>query len=982
MGLPVMRTAEGQWPRLLIELGGLAAEQLQNRHQPCPACGGTDRYRWDRDEGPGGWFCNQCGGKDRTGGGGDGMDLLIRLTGWDFAEAAQRIEAHLGLPSGSNGAGRHGAPMLRIPRPPLKAAGSAGANGQEAPGLPPRAAGHTPGVTPRPSASAAPAAAKRPARIPETPPPDATPPELGRAVGQWCYRNAEGTPLFWIQRLESSSAGKSRKLFVHRTWLDGRWHFPSRRDGFSSEWPAPRPLYRLPELGQRPSAPVLVVEGEKTADAAASLLPDHAVVSWCNGSRALHTADWQPLAGRRVTLWPDADAPGRQAMAALSGLLLPLVDSLTVVLVPETPAFHEGWDLADADWSPQQTLDFLQAHSRPVRQQESNPLLPAPESAAEAASEGPERAPVDPAAAPAASAWRRACRRTVRAAGRGSQQRRPARPGHRPAEMPPAASPSAPAAAGPEAFSCLGYDTDGYYYQPSSTGQVVRLAASSHGGMNLCRLAPVAYWEALYPSRTGVNWTAAASDLFSRQAVVGMFDPDRLRGRGTWWDRGRCVLHLGDRLVVDGIRQVITAPLQSSFHYQRGAALIGPGDATPLSDEEALTVLTMADRFWWDVPASAFLMAGWLALAPICGALRWRPHLWLTAAAGSGKTTLLERFVGVLLGDMRLLVVGSSTEAGIRQSLRSDALPVVLDEAECNEKLDQQRIQAILALTRVASSESHASTVKGSPGGDVARFQVRSMFLLASIAIGLKQGADRRRFAQLTLRNPAEIAQHERDAHWQALDRDLEALITHAFAERLLARTVSLIPVIRQAVQVFTRVATRHFDSQALGDQYGTLLAGAWSLQSSLVPTQEQAQSLIDGTDWSSYRQATELADERRCLNRILQHQLRVETDERVLTRSIGELIEIITMASPLDPISRSQAEDLLARHGLRIQEGLLLVSNTAEPIAHILADTAWGTNWATILARLPGAHPFGHPVRFKGVGSKARACAIPLDAI
>lgn len=323
-----MAIAEGQWPRLLGELAGLAPEQLQNRHQPCPACGGTDRYRWDRDDGPGGWFCNQCGGKDRTGGGGDGMDLLIRLTGWDFAEAARRIKAHLGLPSSSNGAGRHGAPLLRIPRPPLRSAGSASANGREAPGLPPRAAGHAPGVTPGPSALAAPAAAKRPARIPEAPPPDSPPPELGRAVGQWCYRNLEGEPLFWIQRLESSSAGKARKLFVHRTWLDGRWHFPSRRDGYSSEWPAPRPLYRLPELGQRPWSPVLVVEGEKTADAAAALLSDHVVVSWCNGSRALHTADWRPLAGRRVTLWPDADAAGRQAMAALSGLLLPLVDAL------------------------------------------------------------------------------------------------------------------------------------------------------------------------------------------------------------------------------------------------------------------------------------------------------------------------------------------------------------------------------------------------------------------------------------------------------------------------------------------------------------------------------------------------------------------------------------------------------------------------------------------------------------------------------
>jgi hypothetical protein len=83
-----LAAADGQWPRLLIELAGLNPEQLQNRHQPCPACGGTDRYRWDRDDGPGGWFCNQCGGKDHTGGGGNGMDLLMRLTGWARAFGA------------------------------------------------------------------------------------------------------------------------------------------------------------------------------------------------------------------------------------------------------------------------------------------------------------------------------------------------------------------------------------------------------------------------------------------------------------------------------------------------------------------------------------------------------------------------------------------------------------------------------------------------------------------------------------------------------------------------------------------------------------------------------------------------------------------------------------------------------------------------------------------------------------------------------
>ena len=98
MDTAAVAAAAGQWPRLLIELAGLKTEQLQNRHQPCPACGGSDRYRWDNDSGAGGWFCNQCGGKERRGGGGNGMDLLLRLTGWDYATAVRRIEAHLALP--------------------------------------------------------------------------------------------------------------------------------------------------------------------------------------------------------------------------------------------------------------------------------------------------------------------------------------------------------------------------------------------------------------------------------------------------------------------------------------------------------------------------------------------------------------------------------------------------------------------------------------------------------------------------------------------------------------------------------------------------------------------------------------------------------------------------------------------------------------------------------------------------------------------
>ena len=825
-----MDAADGRWPQLLEALAGITPEQLTDRHQPCPLCGGTDRYRWDRDDGPGGWFCNQCGGKDQRGGGGTGMDLLMRSTGWSFKEACQRVEQHLGIEP------RQVAPAKPRPQPPTQG-----------------------------------------------------------AEKFWAYSET-----FLVCRFPGK---RIRPL----SWDGEQWRWAAPK--------APRPLLYLSQLLARPDDPVIVAEGEKAADAAAFLFPTHVATTWPSGCKAIGKADWKPLAGRSVVLWPDADEVGIQAMDTLAQQLLELGAVVSVVTPP--PDVEPGWDLADATWSIDEAAAYLEANCTRLKP------LPAP-------------------------------------------------------EPPPAAEP------GREPFTCLGYDADRCYYLPRATGHIIHITRAGHSSTQLVYLAPLAYWEAVYPSKAGVNWTHAVSDLFAKQAAAGMYDPDRVRGRGAWWDDGRHILHLGDRLITPTGQQAINAPFASANHYQRGAALSGPGNAPPLSDDEAMLVMTMAARFQWDVPASAYLLAGWVALAPICGALQWRPHVWLTAAAGSGKSTVLDRFIRVLLGDMRLLFVGNSSEAGIRQMIRSDALPVVLDEAESNEKSDQMRIQQILALARIASSESEASTVKGSPSGEVSRFKVRSMFLLCSISTALKQGADRRRFAQLTLRSLAGVPAEELEAHWQALDHDLDAFITPAFGARLLARSISLIPVIRRSVKVFSRVAARHFASQALGDQYGTLLAGAWSLQSSSAPTDEEAQALIDGADWSSYQQTVEVPDERRCLNKILQHQLRVETAERTLTRSIGELIDLVVApaASPMEPITRNEAEDVLGRHGLRVADGQLLVSNTAEAIAAILRETAWASSWATILARLPGAGPVGNSVRFKGAGARARACAVPLSEL
>ena len=105
--------ARGHWPFILSRLAGLSKSELSDKHGPCPLCGGKDRYRFDDEDERGTWFCNQCGGKEQQGGGGTGMDLLLRKNNWTFKHAVTQIKSALGVAE-SNG----------IPAPPARGAES------------------------------------------------------------------------------------------------------------------------------------------------------------------------------------------------------------------------------------------------------------------------------------------------------------------------------------------------------------------------------------------------------------------------------------------------------------------------------------------------------------------------------------------------------------------------------------------------------------------------------------------------------------------------------------------------------------------------------------------------------------------------------------------------------------------------------------------------------------------------------------------
>jgi len=162
----------------------------------------------------------------------------------------------------------------------------------------------------------------------------------------WAYRDASGMPTCWVVRFDH---GDGKKDIMPIRLLEGkpRWR------GFTGN--EMRPLYNLHKLAQRPDATVLVVEGEKTADAAQAMFPAYVAITWMGGSGNVAKADWSPLLDRKspVVLWADADKPGRKAMAYLAQL----IEGSKRVRTAELP---EGWDLADPlpeDVNPQAMVD-------------------------------------------------------------------------------------------------------------------------------------------------------------------------------------------------------------------------------------------------------------------------------------------------------------------------------------------------------------------------------------------------------------------------------------------------------------------------------------------------------------------------------------------------------------------------------------------------------------------------------------------------
>lgn len=164
------------------------------------------------------------------------------------------------------------------------------------------------------------------------------------------YRNEHGQLLYYVLRLKdrSDSTKKITPPLSFGYWKSNpenpRWELKGFQAGKNL-------IYNLHQLSEHPRATVLIVEGEKTADHARAKFQgeDLVCVTWPGGAGAVRLANWDPLSGRNVVIWPDNDKAGLEAQGSLCRELKKVgVGSLRSVDARALQMhFPEKWDLAD-----------------------------------------------------------------------------------------------------------------------------------------------------------------------------------------------------------------------------------------------------------------------------------------------------------------------------------------------------------------------------------------------------------------------------------------------------------------------------------------------------------------------------------------------------------------------------------------------------------------------------------------------------------
>lgn len=488
---------------------------------------------------------------------------------------------------------------------------------------------------------------------------------------------------------------------------------------------------------------------------------------------------------------------------------------------------------------------------------------------------------------------------------------------------------------------------------------------------------------------TGWRADDVSMELMRVCGARGVWNPrDKVRGRGAHVDDfGRLILHCGSHVLMNGTWR--RPGDYDGFVYPTAPAIARPSPKVAGS-EAGVELLSWLKSWRWARPTiDPMLALGWITIARLGGAIRWRPLIWITGGHGEGKSTLMELIADLFDGG--LLELQGATEAAVRQLLGQDTLPVVLDEMESEE--DDRQMQAIIKLARVAASGGNIG--KGGADHQGVQFTARSCFVFSSILIPPLQPQDKSRMGVLELKR---LPTGARDFKVTPAER-------RAMAAALTRRIVDHWGRWESVFEAFSDALIDHGGHKGRGAKvFATLLAAAHIALEDEAPGEEEL--VMWGRELAVSRLA-ELSDadgdDKRCVHHLgtSQVQLSGSGSMRMVEEWVGQAVRAGDMDGNL------RAKEALARIGIGIVAGAfrrrdpgdeddtrprpvpgrtyLAIANAHQGLGKLFEASPWkgraGASgvWSQSLKRIEGAVPNER----QRIGGKTMACTlVPIEAM
>ncbi|MDE2439288.1 MAG: hypothetical protein KGN01_07915 [Patescibacteria group bacterium] len=501
-------------------------------------------------------------------------------------------------------------------------------------------------------------------------------------------------------------------------------------------------------------------------------------------------------------------------------------------------------------------------------------------------------------------------------------------------------------------FKCLGYDHGKFYFLPQAANQIIYYQTPALNEANLRGLAPTDWWQSMFPKKKGVDWQAAADALIAKCHAAGVFhSDDRQRGCGVWAERGGPLVHCGDKLIYGG-SEYSAFDFESHYIYEAAPPRFRIGTKALTTDESKI-LYDICTGACWKNDKSGKILAGWIVASIVGGCLKWRPHIWIMGERGSGKSWIISDVLSKIFGSMAYFLGAGSTEAGIRQSLQHDSLPVIMDEMEGESLRDSEILQSIITMSRRSSSGQRMA--KGTAEGTAQSFTLQSSFCFASINHSIAHGADESRISIL------ECQRDTRDPHiFAQLEELASRTLTPEYSERLLRRVIEDMPYILKNVKTFMAAIRSQMKDARSSQQLAPLLAGVFSLTRGGLISLEAAKKWIETNDFKPYTAVEAQKDCERAFDFLMTSRMKIVGKSKTYDVQIGKAISVALGDTDEEGFDNKEARAALEAYDIKVRPpkdkkgnniiDRICIRLNSQHISRIYKATPWAISWSKAL--------------------------------